>query len=436
MKNKAEIYRKVLYIFLLIAPFVDMLTSVGVRLGLGGMTAGMLVRFLFIAAMAAYILFDYRGKHKLALRLTVIATCLYGVIYLLVTAYINGASVLMGNAKAFLKVYAFVFMLLGLYGLYREHKILVSDKLLTIVFCTYTVSIFLSAVTNTSFPTYPNEELGYCGWFYAGNEIGAIVAILGGVALFYGAAHPKYLWVGILGLFAFSSTYIGTKVPFFANAAVTVLLLLFWLLYWLCKKSKIAPQRVVKFLLVLLGMLVLYWAGAPIRQNMELATERLPGVSNPNPTSPLYGFLNWLLSNRLYNVQDIVLRFSSAHPAEILFGIGYTFQINGVWRADPIEMDFVSILINHGVVGFAVCMAPLVCFAGLCVFKLFKQLRRFFELESAFVYLYAAVIGLGGGFLAGHVLVSPAVSLYVAICIVKCYAFLNEGNDHSSVLQA
>ena len=103
MKNKGELYRKILYIFILISPFVDMLTSIGVRFGLGGMTVGMLVRFAFLAAIVVYVLFLYRGKQMWLMRWTIIATIVYGAAYLSATVWVNGMGVLVENAKMFLK---------------------------------------------------------------------------------------------------------------------------------------------------------------------------------------------------------------------------------------------------------------------------------------------------------------------------------------------
>lgn len=437
MQGKAELYRKVLYIFILSAPFVDMLTSVGVRLGLSGMTMGMLARFTFLAAMVLYVLFVYRGKQMWLLRWTVIATILYGVAYLGCTVRVNGMGVLVENAKMFLKVYSFIYVLLGFYALYLEHGILVSDKLLTTVFCVYSASIFLSAVTNTSFYTYVHQQVGYCGWFYAGNEIGAIVAILAGIAMFYGFTYPKYWWACILGLLAFSSTYIGTKVPFLAIAMITVLLLGFGLLKLLLKKNKHGPFKVTKLAALLLCIVVLYQVNSPIQQNTDIAEDWyqntvenvLPEDTEADTSDRLFLVVNWLLSYRLTASEDTFSRYAGGNWAEKLFGIGYTFQIDGQWRSDVVEMDFISIFLKHGIVGFSVFMAPLVYMLTLCVINLFKRLRNFLNLEPAFVYLYAVLIGLACAFLAGHVLVAPAVSVYIAICIVKCYAFLTEKNS-------
>ena len=81
--------------------------------------------------------------------------------------------------------------------MYQQYQYVVSDWLLVGVYCEYTVSIFLSAITNTSFGTYDYGK-GYCGWFYAGNEVGAIISILAIVALFWAVkSKKKFVWISI-----------------------------------------------------------------------------------------------------------------------------------------------------------------------------------------------------------------------------------------------
>jgi hypothetical protein len=317
---------------------------------------------------------------------------------------------------------------------------LVSDKLLTIVFCIYSTSIFLAAITGTSFPTYELLDIGYCGWFYAGNEIGAIVAILAGIALAYGFKKPKYLSLPILGLVAFSSTYIGTKVPFFAVVAAGAMLLVFWLGKLIKEKPATGKKTIIKFSILLLCILVLYFAGSPIQQNADWIQDQLENAAQTDWSylgdfAAIVEKVDWLLSGRIGAIQDVIKRYIDGSLMEKLFGIGYTFQIAGEWRTDVVEMDFVAILLKHGIVGFAIHMIPLLYFAVVCIKKLFKQLKHFWELESAILYTYGILIGLGCAFLAGHVLVAPAVSIYIAACIVMLYGNLTEREEQINEIE-
>ena len=150
--------------------------------------------------------------------------------------------------------------------------------------------------------------------------------------------------------------------------------------------------------------------------------------------SEVYLLANWILSNRLSNIDHVIKRYENGSLMEKLFGIGYLFQINGTWCSDVVEMDFVAIFLKQGIIGLTVYMIPILCFAILCIRKLFRQLKQFWDLEPAFIYTYAILMGLACAFLAGHVMVAPAVSIYIAICIVKLYAFLTE-HEEQALLQ-
>ena len=180
--------------------------------------------------------------------------------------------------------------------------------------------------------------------------------------------------------------------------------------------------------------MVLYQVNSPIQQNADYVENKyenkvedvLTEDSTADFEDKLYTIANWLLSSRLDANKVVVDRYADGNWAEKLFGIGYTVQIDGKEHIKAVEMDFIAIFLRHGIVGFAIFMTPLVYAVGLCIIKLFKRIKDFWNQEPALVYLYAVLIGLACAFLAGHVLVAPAVSIYIAACLVKCYACLTE----------
>ena len=166
----------------------------------------------------------------------------------------------------------------------------------------------------------------------------------------------------------------------------------------------------------------------PVEPDKDPDDPILPDEGEKEP-GQLYVLANWLLSDRMGSIRHVITRYEKGSLMEKFFGIGYTFQIDGQWRTDVVEMDFVAIFLKQGIIGLVVYMVPILYFAVLCIRKLFKQIKNFWELEPALVYTYAILMGLGCAFLAGHVLVAPAVSIYIAICIIKLYAFLEENEE-------
>ena len=155
--------------YIILQPIIDILTSLGVRYGSDSITLGVAIRAVFVGIMAFYVMFIYRGKYEKAVKIYVAIISVYGLAFLANAAVCSGTYTIITNIKMFIKMYYFLYVLLGLFCMYQQYQYVVSDWLLVGVYCEYTVSIFLSAITNTSFGTYDYGK-GYCGWFYAGNE--------------------------------------------------------------------------------------------------------------------------------------------------------------------------------------------------------------------------------------------------------------------------
>lgn len=163
-----------------------------------------------------------------------------------------------------------------------------------------------------------------------------------------------------------------------------------------------------------------------VEDHEEIEETEEKTVEKTEVKSKLYLVANWLLSNRLVMYEDAVERWTEGNPGEKILGLGYVFDIDKERYDTVIEMDFVALLINHGYVGFFIYMVPIIGFAVICLKKAIKNIKDLLEMYPLVVYAYAILIGLACAFLAGHVLIAPGVSIYIAICIIKLYGFLVE----------
>ncbi|MBR2616571.1 MAG: O-antigen ligase family protein [Clostridia bacterium] len=439
--------------FVLLQPVLDFLTSLTVRFVDTPLTVGMICRILFLGLAGVWLFFFYDGAQKKLLCGAFLVTALYGVLSVGMNAAAYGFGTVVENGKMFFKMFYFVFVLLFFYALYKKYGFEVKNKLLCVVFLEYTASIFVSALTGTSFVTYEYAK-GYCGWFYAGNEVGAIVSVLAAFALLY-AAGTKQWWIKLsVGfLTAFAACYIGTKVPFLACLGAVAVLLVFFGVKACLKKTRADAGLFLQLLAVLCAVLILFRLGSPVKVNGDALTgyhydtnvsDKLE--DDEEDTDPddvleesgaewnedglgykIFLVANWLLSNRLVMIAPAFLGYINAPLSQILFGMGYTFRLpDGELFDYLIEMDFLALVINHGIVGTLIFLAPILYFAVICLKRLFRLWKRFFELQEAVASIYSILIALGCAFLAGHVLVAPAVSIYLAIAIVKLYATLEQ----------
>lgn len=435
--------------FVILQPLLDMITSISVRFISFPLTIGMVFRILFVALIGIYLLVFFKNKTKKYLLGLYIIICIYGGFNIFNNALQFGKMTVLENCKMFFKMYYFIFVLLFFYALFKDYGFYIKNKILTIVFLEYTASIFISAITNTSFVTY-NYAKGYCGWFYAGNEVGAIISILSIVSLIYSVNSKNYILKIAVGfLTAFSAVYVGTKVPFLACLGAIVTLLLFFAVKGIIKKDKISTKNCLYLFSFLLITILLFEMNSPVKINNSTmtnehyethVTERLENkdkdkekdiIINDPTINEIYNskafiVANWILSDRLISISPAIVSYIKSSALQKCLGMGYIFKtFTGETYDLLIEMDFIALLINHGIVGLILYLIPIFYLAIQCIKKFFSNIKRFFDMEEETAYIYSIIIAIGCAFLAGHVLTAPSVSIYFAIIIVNLYAKLN-----------
>ena len=467
-------------LYILIQPLLDFFTSLMTRFLDSPLTIGIIFRISFVAFAGLYLLFLYKGPYKKTFSLSFVGIGLFGVVNILCNAYLYGFKNIFENTKMFFKAYYFIFVLLFLFAFYIGEKFTISNKTLATVFIIYSGSIFLSAITNTSFVTY-NYGAGYCGWFYAGNEVGAIISCLAPIALIY-AFDIKNLILkyAIFFLVVFSALYIGTKVPFIALIGAVGILFVLYFFKYILRKPASKGKNILQCLSLLLIIVVVFNINSPIKQNLSSFAHQPPSnffddqnndsatnttsdsinededspdstpendeldesnpnnnLSNPKFYEKLFNKANQLLSNRLIFAKPAFYAYGNASLTQKLFGMGYHFEtVDGDVFIQHIEMDFVALFINYGILGLLIHVTVLGIFAVICIKRFFKKIKNILCMENEITYIYSILITLFVALLAGHTLVAPAVSIYLAVAIVNLYSQLaNQKSDKTDTSQ-
>lgn len=142
-------------------------------------------------------------------------------------------------------------------------------------------------------------------------------------------------------------------------------------------------------------------------------------------------FLNILLSSRDIYLMQKVDNLENYNVFDYLIGIGKNQKIYGEISSKNIEMDFLDILFNFGIIGFIIYYA-------LIVYVLFKLIIYFISnfkkivFDYEFLALYLSVIlSFVISTLSGHTMGAPSVSFMLAVVLStsykKCYRVkLNE----------
>ena len=78
-----------------------------------------------------------------------------------------------------------------------------------------------------------------------------------------------------------------------------------------------------------------------------------------------------------------------------------------------VEMDYVDLFYRHGIIGFLLYMALFLTF----VFRAIKDNFREKDQGKKITFFLSLILSLLLAFLTGHVLLAPAVSIFVALLL-------------------
>lgn len=463
--------------FILLQPALDIVTSLQTRQGTG-MTVGVIIRSLFMMGFSVFVFVFVKNTDRVIwfCKFYLVLASLYCVIMLMTWLIQGGSFAFFENAKATVKAFYLPYMLVVSYLLFRQYQLVVSPLILSITLFQYVFVILLSVITNTSFKSYSWGEAGYNGWFYAANEVGAIICVLSPIVItyfimsFFGERNKiGFIIFGIATLLviSFVTSFIGTRGPFYGVTAF-VIVFVGWNLVSMVRcsqeKRKLCQRQFLAGFAMLICIVAFYFI-SPLRTNLEnkgmkydLITESSfsepvdepensdasSGTSvafSPEPQNASestehnnYQLLNFILNNRVEFLRPAADEYFEGTIWQKLFGIGYV-DIAGKNpnMETAIEMDFIALFLRHGLIGFLIYVIPLIALIGTALVPVFS---RFKSVVSSLFYctmLYSVFIGLGVAFFAGHTLVAPAVSIYFALIfiliLVEREALVSTGMD-------
>lgn len=449
----------VLGIYILLQPILDVLTAFGAVAG-HPVTAGIMVRTLFLALTFLYVLFisQFPGKRLCLIYMGVLLG--YLVLFMLYMLSVGGLSLCLRNVQDVVKTFFAPFVLVFLYAVYRQYGCQVSSRALAWSGGIYAGIILLAYLTNTSFVSYGNSGYGYCGWFYAANEISCIISLAAPITIWYCVKHlptvtRKTWWKGVLILLAlvsvaFSATSIGTKIVF-ATTLLYVLIATVWaVVRWCGERTRGNLLTAVAF-----GVLCLLIAGMYFRsplmaylnnvyiemwdkdsemvaiswgEEMQLASKGT-WLRELIENNGFVETLDTILSRRLLSSSPSVQVYTEGSLAAKLLGIGYADAAAYSRSVEfMIEIDPLSILVRHGILGFLAYYVPYLASIVYAVVQFFKRPRLRLSSLKYCSYLYVALVGFAISAIAGHGLVSPAVSTFLLVITFSLWVLTQEQN--------
>lgn len=455
--------------FILIQPLIDVLTTVSILYTNLPLTVGVVIRLAYLAVMAVWILLMARKSKKAKLYLAyLIGFAALVVANFTINYLVKEPFLLIEELTFYTKAVYFHVLFFGFLLLIEALKANGSDSKEMLIRYFLIVSGFISAVfviaqvTGTSLTNYARSKEGWTGWFYAGNEIGATMAILLPITALYAVYRSTTFkkaalhWLPFVFL-SISMLALGTKVGYAGIAIVLCTVFIGSLILGFMKKKQDDPQLVKVNAIVspvLLALLIVVTPFSPVFGNMfahfdilgisfdkkpveldQFGDEILPD-DDDEPMFTGEQLENLVFSSREQYKLDFHNQFEAAPVSQKLLGMGYAGNYETPERHKQlkmIEMDFHDWFYAFGIIGFLYMISPLLYFSGKYVWQFIRDLPNRFTYFGMLTGI-AFLVGIGIAYTAGHVLTAPAVSIYLAFLLAVLVVTSNEETNQKTSL--
>ncbi|MDF9653680.1 O-antigen ligase family protein [Bacillus cereus] len=479
LANQARVrFERFLLFFIILQPVLDLLTSLSITLLKSNATVGILVRFLIMAVGGIYILIQ--AKEKENRKFLIYLILLAGVLGI---GFINNKLVkdpiVLSEEVKFVAKALYIYIMLGSYILALKSlkkTVNISDKVRnSIVYSTLIINaiMVISISTSTDFGSYEWMKVGSRGWFYAGNELGSILAIIFPIVVLYSIQKTKswkhiLYWIPSL-LMIYSLIQVGTKVgmgSIGATLAAAIGIIVLQLLFDRKNPNKKSLTLNAVIAIVLLAGVVGTFKQTPLAQNMGIHNNYLSEqnvaqqgqkekeikeklkkeqelkekeenhhkVEKPEEKAKIEEEVkkelekeqkkenqeNLIFSGRQVYEERHKQFFKEAPMSQKLLGMGYAgnFKYNEQKQPDPklIEMDFHDWFYDFGIIGFVLLMIPFIYYGLRILLAFATRFKDIFNIKYGMISA-SLLLALGIAYIAGHILTAPGVGIYFVVVL-------------------
>lgn len=410
---------KVLLIFLVLQPIVDLITSLTYRFLGSFATLGVIVKGLFVVMLILFVLFRYKFKDRKFSTIFIILFSIYEIIYLLLNITLKSNIVLISELKSSIKTFFAPLIIVTLYDILKNEKFNIKSRIFSYILIEYVVLIFIANITGTSFNTYVGNKVGSIGWFYAGNDIGSILICLLPILYFYFIKNfkPYYLLFILLSIYVILG--IGTKVTALGLAIIIVLIFFLSIFNYIFKKNELKLKKNMLTLLVIVAFAGILLPTSPIIKNMEMHYNDANEDAEVNNKDDSEVIDDLIFSGRTEFKQKALKRYKKAGVMQKMFGMGYVDKNNKEYKL--VERDYYDIFFNHGIIGSILQSTVYLFIIGNIIALIFKKpVKNLFRMNIE-NYVISFILMLGISFYSGHVLLNPSVGIYFATLLLSLY---------------
>ena len=428
MQNK--FFNKWLPLFILIQPLFDVITSFMTTAGFN-LTIGIIVKMFILLLMGIYLVFvdKYKRKYNFIFIGILLFLCIGNVVF--------NFDILKGHFSEYagylMKYIYFVLVLFYFIKWYKNGNYIELHKF-KLPFIIIALSFIISWITGTAFSTYlgNSDKWGNSGWFFSGNEIGALLSIIFPIALYNGLHNPNcHKWENILTIIiGIALLALGTKVGFLGYFGTIICYILYRLL--IIKKIKLDKKFVFGLLCLLIPLV--FWNNIPAIHNTSIRYEHLDIDNEELTEEERNEKMDYLIySGRSQYVSQIMSFRKNINVGERFFGKVFERDKNNIYitEQDPFDIYFM-----FGLFGFLIIFSLILYVIVSSLIYILKDIKnKFFDIELVMTFI-SIVLALGVAFMSGHTLLAPSVSTLMILIMVNFYvrSRVKMNDDKKSIL--
>lgn len=260
-----------------------------------------------------------------------------------------------------------------------------SKRILLISFCVVSINI-ISGLFGFGFNTYPDEHVGFKGFFYAGNELGGVMAVLTPFFLYYSIINYtklKFIFVGIFCIVL--SVILGTKA--FMLVSVISFISISWM-YGTRQFRLYLYGAVIIIIIISIPIIISLFSSNEIDLLIRFSHSYDKG-----------GISSIIFSNR-----D---EFWISRSADF-FNSDIITQLFGLGGNRTVEMDHLDVLLNYGYVGVVIIYSSI-------LYLIIRSYLYRYRNSFSKVVLLINILLLGMSFIAGHIVFSSMAGMFIAL---------------------
>lgn len=409
--------KKILLIFIYIQPILDLIAGITQNILKTNITASSIIRLIFLFFCIYYLLILNKSKEKKNIIYLILIT-IYTMIFSLTTIIYKDINALSYELKNTINTFYLPIVLLALIDMFKQYNIKIKLKNIIYIYMTYIVLILIPNLTHTGFQSYAIAKKGSSGWFTSANSIGNILSILLPFIILFIIKNKKAIILLLPIIYVFLS--MGTKVPILSLIVCMITTLLFYVIKWIKEKQnkKILITSLAAIIMTITSIIIL--PKTTFYKNIQIHKDYL-GFKNYTEILTNYELLDhFVFSQRLTFLKNTHTNYMKSNILQKTFGIGY-IENYGTDKISTktIEIDYAEVFYRNGIIGFIIFFSILIP----NIIKLLKQKEKNIQnIELKTSILLILLLSL----FSGHILVTPSVSIFVALIIGGIYEKINQ----------